>query len=66
MKPSPYCSTPHMCMSACRTCKETEAVNHAAVQQEIEDRERAYDEAFPPDDLAEDGEDTNVEDSYGR
>ena len=51
-------------MRACRACKETESINHAAVQQEIEDRERAFDDEIA--DEYDSGEDTNVEDSYGR
>ena len=49
-----YCSENPPCSRQCRACKETEAINHAYVQRQIEERERQHDEANPPDDVIDD------------
>jgi hypothetical protein len=42
------------CRSQCRACAETVAINSAWERQQIEERERRYDEANPPPDVTGD------------
>lgn len=44
MKPL-YCTED--CLTQCRACAETESINNAHTQRQIEERERRYDDAFP-------------------